>query len=193
MRISATVLIYIYYFIGVVSAVIFLIELTGYLFGWLSHEIITGFIIARASQVNVARPMWWLINLGGWVFVTWSTWRILKAGQQLPISIREDDTGTIEVTPDALCRLAQAELKDRGVAGPLKADFTRKLGSPMLQIWVDLTSGLGGDGPVAMGEKLKKAIEERLRDDFNLKGVLVTIIHQPGPRPKHTSDHATLS
>jgi hypothetical protein len=187
MRLSSTVLIYIYYFIGVVSAVIFLLELTGYLFGWFSHEFITGFIIARVSQVDMARPIWWMIDLGGWAFVIWSTSKILKAGKQLPISISEDDKGTIEITPDALCRLAQSELKTQGVPGPLKADFTRKLGSPMLQVWVDLTSGFGGDGPVAMGERLKKCIDERLRNDFNLEGVLVSIIHQPGPRPKRAS------
>lgn len=190
MRFSSTLLIYIYYFIGVVSAVIFLVELTGYLFGWLSHDIITGFIIAKANQVDAARAMWWVITIGGWAFVIWSTGRILKSGKQLPISISEDDTGTIEITPDALCRLAQAELQAQGVPGPLKADFTRKLGSPMLQIWVDLTSGFNGDGPVAMGEKLKGSIEKRLKSDFNLEGVLVAIIHQPGHHQKPASRHS---
>ena len=61
----------------------------------------------------------------------------------------------------------------------MRAEFARKLGKPVLQIWCDLTVGGNGDGPVARGEKLKRDIERRLHEDFALDKVRVELIHMP--------------
>jgi hypothetical protein len=187
MRTFRSHLINIYTFIGIIAAFAFLIVLSGYLFGWITPETITASLANKANQVEASRPAWWLVSIWGWIFAIWTAGYLMKTGNNEPISISEDENGAVEITPEALCNLAKAELKSQGMPRPLKADFTRKLGSPMLQVWVDLTCGIGGDGPVALGKKLKKSIEDRLSKDFNLDGIRVAVIHQPGPRSKHST------
>jgi len=188
MRTLRPYIINIYSIVGIVAFVLTMVSLTGFLFGIISPQAITWLIAKWASAITASPMNWMVIAFIFWVLAIWSISFLIRTRTHPPLLVREDETGAVEVSTDALCSMARAELKAQGVKGASRAEFSRKLGSPMLQVWCDLTSVDEADGPVALGEKLKREIELRFRNDFNLEGIKVAIIHQPGSngfsRPK---------
>ncbi len=166
-------------FIGILSVFVTLLAITGFLLGILTPQKITMLLATAAAGIQGSSSTWWLIVLATWFAAGWASMYLLRTRTHPPIQIIEDETGVIEVTAEALCSLARMETRDQGISGKVNVDFTRRLGKPVLQIWCDLNLGGNGENPVELGEKLKKKIEIRLREDFNLKGIRVAVIHQP--------------
>ncbi len=179
MRNLRTHLINIYSIVGLAAVFVLLLGLTGHLLGILTPQAVTTLIAAIATSISQSAVSFWMIAIVGWLLATWSASYLMKTRQHPPIPITEDEIGAVEITTDALCSLAKTEARNQGVTGPMRADFTRKYGAPSLQVWCDLTSVEESEGPVAMGEKLKQVIESRFRQDFNLEGIKVSVIHQP--------------
>jgi len=173
----------IYTVIGIISTLVVLLLLTGFLLGILTPRAITVFLATASTHIAESKVSWWFGVLGAWIVAGWTILFLIRTHSYPPLQITEDDSGVVEVTTQALCSLARAELREQGITGPCKAEFTKKLGSPMLHVWCDLDVGAGDEGLVARGNRLKSEIETRLREDFNLRGIRVAIIHQPRPRP----------
>jgi hypothetical protein len=165
--------------IGMISAGLLLLNLTGFLIGAVTPRLITTVLATWATKIAASQATWWLASLLGWFIFGWSAWLLLTFRLEAPVLIREDEIGTVEVAPEALAGLARAEVAAQGSPRPFRAEFIRKMGKPILQVWVDLTLGGDSDGPVARGEKLKADIERRLREDFSLNSVRVEVIHMP--------------
>jgi hypothetical protein len=174
--------------IGILASGIYLLSLTGFLFHILTPRIITLILANSAAHIYKSPGSWWMGMLIGWAAFVWSCWLLISHRAEKPVLIKEDELGTVEVTPTALARLAHAEVAAQGSPRPIRTEFVRKFGRPVLQVWCDLTRCDNGEGPVARGEKLKRDVERRLREDFSLEKVRVEVIHQPsdGGRAKVT-------
>jgi len=177
--------------IGLISSGLALIALTGFLLGALTPQGITGMLASSANTVAASKGTWWLASLLGWVILGWTGWLLFTFRAEYPVLIKEDEFGAVEVAPEALAKLARAEVIAQGSPKPIKCEFARKLGRPVLQVWCDLTCGDNGEGPVARGMKLKGDIEKRLREDFSLDRIRVEIIHQPRQNVRTRSNPAT--
>jgi len=171
--------------VGIAAAYIALILLTGLLTGLLSPEKLGAIFSSVSVDILEAERVWWLGVVCGWPGATWMLWYLIRTRTHPPIPIKADKNGAVEIATDALCSLARTEARSQGIKGKCRAEFTRKLGSPMLQLFCDLTNGGREDSPVAWGESIRANIENRLRYDFNLTGVKVSVIHQPGTRQVH--------
>jgi hypothetical protein len=179
MRTLRSQLVSVYSFLGIISVFAILLTLTGFLLGIITPKVLTAALSLIATKISTSILLCWLIALIGWYLAVWTTSFIMKHRFLSPIPVSEDDKGAVEIAPEALCSLAKNELKSHGISGPSKTDFTRKFGSPMLQVWCDLACGESGESPVELGNILKRDIESRLREDFNLNGIRVAVIHQP--------------
>ena len=168
--------------VGIIATFVTLLMLTGILIGILTPGSLTGIFTLLVKDVMVSRASWWLGAFCGWAGSVWMVWFLIRTNIHPSIPISEDENGAVEVSTDALCSLARTEARSQGVKGPCRAEFTRKLGAPILQLFCDLTAGNDVDGPVAWGEMIRREIEERLLTDFRLKGIKVAIIHQPNSR-----------
>jgi len=182
MRNLRTYLVNIYSVLGVVAVYIFLLTVTGILFGFTNAENMGGIFKLLGAGIAGAKGAWWLTAIVGWFLAIWTTMYLIRTRTYPPIPVKEDEIGAIEITPEALCSLAKNELRATGIRGPYKAEFTRRFGNPVLQVYCDLTSGPDETGPVELGEALKGAIENHLISDFGLKGIKVAIIHQPSSK-----------
>jgi len=165
--------------VGIVATMFTLFMLTGFLTGILTPDQISAIFASAGSEIMAAKRAWWLGIASGWLAIIWMTWFLVRTRSHPPISIKADEKGAVEVTTDALCTLARREAQSQGIKGPCRAEFTRKLGSPILQLFCDLTPDDNKIGPVIWGETLRKKIEDRLESDFNLNGIKVCVIHQP--------------
>ena len=165
--------------IGLASAIMTLLVLTGFLIGAVTPHGITIELATWANRISASPLTWWLAALVGWTIVGWSTWLIFTMHLEAPVLIREDEIGSVEIAPEALASVARAEVMAQGSPRPIKAEFLRKMGRPVLQIWTDLTCGGDGEGPLARGEKLKRDVERRLSEDFALDKVRVEVVHLP--------------
>jgi hypothetical protein len=179
MRILRQFLINLYSVLGIISIFLFLALITGFLLGILTPQKITSFLAISANGIIASAAQWWSGILLGWIASTSAIYFLWITGSHPPVKITEDDFGAVEISTQALCSLAKEELRNQGITVPCKTDFTRKLGTPVLQVWCDLVARGNGENPVDLGERLKHGIEQRLREDFNLKGIRVSIIHQP--------------
>jgi len=193
MRTLRTQLLTIYGIIGIATLFFSLAIITGFMVGAVTPHIVTAWLASSATRISTSPMTSWLALLAGWVIAIWTTSIIWKWRAHKPVVISEDESGALEIAPEALCSVARNELKQYGFSKNCSVEFTRKLGSPVLQVWCDLTGGSTGEGPVAMGGTLKKGIETRLKDDFDLREVQVSIIHRPGSngiRKKRTASAA---
>jgi hypothetical protein len=170
--------------IGLVAAFFTLCTLTGFLVGAVTPHSITVALATWANRISAAPLTWWLAALVGWVIVGWSSWLIFTLRMEAPVVVREDEIGTVEIAPEALASVARAEIMAQGSPRPIRAEFARKLGRPVLQIWTDLTTGGNGEGPLARGEKLKRDVERRLSEDFALDKVRVEVVHLPNQKSR---------
>lgn len=164
--------------IGIIASIITLLTLTGFLIGFVTPHLATTILATWATKISASKPVWFLSALIGWVLLGWSVWLLVTFRREAPILIREDETGSVEVSGEALKGLARAEIIAHGGTRPSRAEFARKFGRPVLKVWCDLTAG-NDIGPIAFGQKLKTEIENRLRRDFSLNSVRVEIIHHP--------------
>ena len=177
MRTFRAQLVSIYSFLGIISSFMALLLLTGFLLGIITPKGITGAVALLATRVSSSVLLCWLIALVGWFLAVWTTSFIMKHRFPPPIPISEDDMGGVEIAPEALCSIARSEVKSHGISGACKADFSRRFGSPIVQVWCDLTGS--GESPAVLGDAVKNEIERRFLEDFNLKGIRVSVIHQP--------------
>ena len=180
MRTLRTQLLTFYGIIGIASLFFLLAIITGFMLGAVTPHLVTAWLASSATRISASPMTSWLALLAGWIIVIWTTSMIWRWSAHNPVVIWEDESGALEIAPEALCSVARNELKQHGFSKNCSVEFTRKLGSPVLQVWCDLTGGSTGEGPVAMGGTLKKGIENRLKDDFDLREVQVSIIHRPG-------------
>lgn len=168
--------------IGISATYLIFFLITGVLLGLLAPDKLGVIFTSWALDIIAERLVWW-VGIGcGWLGSIWMVWYLIRTRSHPPIPIKSDKSGAVEIATDALCTVARTEARSQGVKGKCRAEFTRKLGSPILQLFCDLTNGAGNDGPVAWGESIKTNIERRLLNDFNLKGVKVSVIHQPASR-----------
>ncbi len=179
MRTIRTRLLTAYSVIGMVFVFGLLLLLTGHLVGIVTPHRVAAILATGATAISSAPFTWWLVALVGWALGVWTTGLVWKWRAYPPILVSEDETGMVEVAPEAICSLARSEIRAQQIPGGCRAEFTGRLGSPMLQIWCDLASGENGDGPAARGTRLKSLIERRLREELDVEGVKVAVIHQP--------------
>jgi hypothetical protein len=164
--------------IGLIALGLTLLSLTGFLFHILTPRTITIMIASTANMIYRSTGAWWLTMLIGWAIFAWSMWVLISHRAEKPLLVREDELGTVEVTPTAVAGLAKAEAVNLGAARPVRTEYVRKFGRPVIQLWCDLTRNDGGEGPLVQGEKLKREVEKRIREEFSLENVRVEVIHK---------------
>jgi hypothetical protein len=193
MRTLRTQLLTIYGIIGIATLFFSLAIITGFMLGAVTPHLVTAWLAASATRISASPLTSWLGLLIGWAIAIWTTSIIWQWRAHKPVVISEDESGAVEIAPEALCSLARNELRQHGLTKNCDVEFTRKLGSPVLQVWCDLARGTTGESPVSMGGTLKTGIEKRLRNDFDLREVHVSIIHRPsgnGVRKKKAASAA---
>jgi len=164
--------------IGIIMMFWLLTMTTGYLVGIVTPEKIVTSIAELAVRIESSKISWWLGILAAWPALGFIAWTLLTVKRENPLTIREDETGAVEVAPSAIRRLAEATIKSQGGPTVQKTEFVTEFGKPTVKVWCDLTSGLDGEGPLQLGNRLRGNIETRLKEDFSLEGVRVNLVHQ---------------
>ncbi len=168
-----------YSFLGFVAVFATLIAVTAFLTGAITPEKISLMLEQSTANIQQSTMSWWMGIFAGWFAAAWTTMYLIRTQTHPPIQVKQDESGAVEVTTGALCTLARTEARAHGIQGPCVAEFTRKLGSPILQIWCDLTSGPTDDDIVIRGDSIRSDVEKRLLRDFNVEGIRVAVIHKP--------------
>ena len=100
MRTLRSNIINIYAFIGIISVILLLLNLTGFLFGILTPERITMFLASTAVKMSGAIFTWWVSAAIGWFAACWTILYLIRTRTHPPIQIKQDDIGAVEVHPD---------------------------------------------------------------------------------------------
>ncbi|MFH1676840.1 MAG: hypothetical protein ABIC40_07430 [bacterium] len=183
MRTFRTYLLNLSSLIGMAAIFFLLILLTGSLFGIVTPKLMAGWTTLWLGKVAASKFTWWLIAIVGWFLACWASIKLISWRSEKPVLIKEDANGSVEVSPEALCGLAKAEIMAHCGTKPLRAEFVRRFGRQVPQVWVDLTDSDEGVGPIEHGRILRSQIEKRLLKEFGLKSVRVEVIHQPPAKP----------